>query len=43
MSESKIFPNRNFITMKEQKAKKKCQKFTGKGYYWLGKLLCNYS
>ena len=29
MSESKIFPNQNFITMKEQKTKK-CQKFAGK-------------
>ena len=28
-----IFPNRNFITMKEQKIKKKYQKFTGKRYY----------
>ena len=31
MSESKVFPNRNFITMKEQKTKKS-QKFTGKYY-----------
>ena len=31
MPESKIFPNRNIITMKEQKAKKS-QKFTGKCY-----------
>ena len=29
MSESEIFPNRNFITMKEQKTKKS-QKFAGK-------------
>ena len=35
MSESKIFPNQNVLTkkMKEQKAKKKYQKFTGKCYY----------
>ena len=31
MSESKIFPNRNFINMKEEKTKKS-QKFTGKCY-----------
>ena len=31
IEESKIFPNRTFITMKEQKTKKS-QKFTGKCY-----------
>ena len=31
MSESKIFPNRNFIIMKEQKTKKS-QEFTEKCY-----------
>ena len=31
MSESKIFPNRSFIPMKEQKPKK-FQKFIGKCY-----------
>ena len=30
MSEPKTFPNRNFITMEEQKPNKKSQKFTGK-------------
>ena len=40
MSESKLFPNRNFITMKEQK---KTQKFTGKCYNNYLILLCTYS
>ena len=31
MKESKIFPNRNFITTKERKTKKS-QQFAGKGY-----------
>ena len=33
MSELKTFPNRNFITMEDQKTKKKSQKFTGKCYF----------
>ena len=42
MSDSKIFPNRNFIFLKEQKTKKS-QKFLGKYFLSLRNLLCNYS